>query len=168
MVLLLTRELSSSPIVGTSIIAKKVLDKSFYPSDTAQWSEWADKKLAVMLYPNITRSMEESWECFQVYPPPPPSHSIPPSQPHRTHSFTQSLTYYHLPSYPVYQYTDNVMTWNAPMRYTTKVAGAIAMSFANGKIKKKYGTTFIPLLTHPHSLTLFYTPLVPLLGHSVT
>jgi microsomal prostaglandin-E synthase 2 len=32
--------------------------------DTDYWSESSEKKLAVMLYPNITRSFEESWECF--------------------------------------------------------------------------------------------------------
>mmetsp|Transcript_18209 Transcript_18209/g.30539 ORF Transcript_18209/g.30539 Transcript_18209/m.30539 type:complete len:293 (-) Transcript_18209:78-956(-) len=38
--------------------------QTFFPEDTEQWSEWSEKKLAVMLYPNITRSFEESWECF--------------------------------------------------------------------------------------------------------
>ena len=85
---------------GKGIVAKKP-DKSFYPTDTTQWAEWADKKLAVMLYPNITRSLEESWECFQ--------------------------------------YADSVESWNLPMRYATRVAGTVAMSIANGKIKKKYG-----------------------------
>jgi microsomal prostaglandin-E synthase 2 len=37
----------------------------FFPSDTAEWNEWSEKKLAVMLYPNITRTLEESWECFE-------------------------------------------------------------------------------------------------------
>jgi microsomal prostaglandin-E synthase 2 len=85
---------------GKGTVAKKP-DKSFYPADTKQWAEWADKKLAVMLYPNITRSLDESWECFQ--------------------------------------YADSVESWNLPMRYATRVAGTLAMSMANGKIKKKYG-----------------------------
>lgn len=34
------------------------------PEDTAKWDEWSEKKLAVYLYPNITRSFSESWECF--------------------------------------------------------------------------------------------------------
>jgi microsomal prostaglandin-E synthase 2 len=38
--------------------------KKFFPDDTEQWNEWSEKKLAVMLYPNITRSWDESWECF--------------------------------------------------------------------------------------------------------
>lgn len=39
--------------------------KSFFPEDTTHWTEWSEKKLAVMLYPNITRTFEESWECFE-------------------------------------------------------------------------------------------------------
>jgi microsomal prostaglandin-E synthase 2 len=74
---------------------------SFYPADTKEWSDWADLKLAVMLYPNITRTMSESWECFG--------------------------------------YIDDVKTWNMPTRAVTKALGTVAMSFANGKIKKKYG-----------------------------
>ena len=34
---------------------------------------------------------------------------------------------------------DNVETWNLPLRVATKTLGSFAMSFANGKIKKKYG-----------------------------
>jgi microsomal prostaglandin-E synthase 2 len=45
------------------VVIKKP-DSNFYAADTQEWSEWADKKLAVMLYPNITRTMGESWECF--------------------------------------------------------------------------------------------------------
>lgn len=74
---------------------------SFFPPDTKEWSDWADLKLAVMLYPNITRTMSESWECFS--------------------------------------YIDNVQEWNMPLRAVTKSLGTVAMSFANGKIKKKYG-----------------------------
>ena len=84
---------------GEFIVQKP--DSGFYPADTQEWSDWADKKLAVMLYPNITRTMSESWECFG--------------------------------------YIDNVETWNMPLRIATKSLGSFAMSFANGKIKKKYG-----------------------------
>jgi len=38
--------------------------KEFLTNDTDEWIEWSEKKLAVMLYPNITRSLEESWETF--------------------------------------------------------------------------------------------------------
>ena len=40
------------------------LSKSFLPDDSEQWTLWSEKKLAVMLYPNITRTYNESWECF--------------------------------------------------------------------------------------------------------
>jgi len=43
---------------------KKLLGENFIPADFEQWMEWSEKRLAVMLYPNITRSFEESWECF--------------------------------------------------------------------------------------------------------
>jgi microsomal prostaglandin-E synthase 2 len=43
---------------------KKVVGENFIPADFEQWMEWSEKRLAVMLYPNITRSFEESWECF--------------------------------------------------------------------------------------------------------
>ena len=36
-----------------------------FTKDTDQWMEWSEKKLAVMLYPNITRNFNESWEAFE-------------------------------------------------------------------------------------------------------
>ena len=44
---------------------RKPLPASFIPSDSDKWMEWSEKKLAVMLYPNITRSYSESFECFE-------------------------------------------------------------------------------------------------------
>lgn len=40
------------------------LPSGFFSKDTQKWNEWSEKKLAVMLYPNITRSFGESWQCF--------------------------------------------------------------------------------------------------------
>ena len=74
--------------------------KEFFPEDTEEWTEWSEKKLAVMLYPNITRTMDESWECFS--------------------------------------YADNVETWSKFQQILVRVVGTVAMSLANGKIKKKY------------------------------
>jgi len=37
---------------------------SLLTADTEKWSDWSEKRLAVMLYPNITRNLNESWECF--------------------------------------------------------------------------------------------------------
>lgn len=42
--------------------------KAFFTEDTAQWSDWSEKKLAVMLYPNITATLADSWEtCAYAY-----------------------------------------------------------------------------------------------------
>jgi microsomal prostaglandin-E synthase 2 len=59
---------SKNIIDSISALARKrnnsQLSTSFLSEDTEKWSEWSEKRLAVMLYPNITRSMAESWECF--------------------------------------------------------------------------------------------------------
>ena len=65
-----------------------------------KWIIWSER-LAIMIYPNITRNFEESWECFD--------------------------------------YTSRVESWNIFSRYSNRILGPIAMYFANGKIKKKYG-----------------------------
>ena len=75
--------------------------KSFVTDDTDEWIEWSEKKLAVMLYPNITRSFEESWETFA--------------------------------------YVNDVKEWSPPHRFIVRLLGTGAMSFANKKIKEKYG-----------------------------
>ena len=75
--------------------------KSFVTDDTDEWIEWSEKKLAVMLYPNITRSFEESWETFA--------------------------------------YVNDVKEWSAPHQFIVRLLGTGAMSFANKKIKEKYG-----------------------------
>ena len=58
----------SSPIlehITANLVATDNAEKlGFFPEDTQKWSDWSEKRLAVMLYPNITRSFEESWECF--------------------------------------------------------------------------------------------------------
>jgi microsomal prostaglandin-E synthase 2 len=40
------------------------LPAGFIPDNSDKWMDWSEKKLAVMLYPNITRSYQESWDCF--------------------------------------------------------------------------------------------------------
>jgi len=90
--------ISATLLISSS---RTVLSSQFLPADTAHWQEWSEKKLAVMLYPNITRSFAESWECFE--------------------------------------YSNHVSTWNYPQRLSVRLLGPIAMFFANGKIKKKYG-----------------------------
>ena len=39
-------------------------NESLFTDDTAEWMKWSESKLAVMLYPNITRNFDESWEAF--------------------------------------------------------------------------------------------------------
>ncbi len=97
----------SSPIIehitedllkGSSKMMKE--HSGLFTKDTDKWGEWSEKRLAVYLYPNITRSMEESWECFG--------------------------------------YTEDVREWSPINRVGTRVMGTLAMTMANGKIKKKY------------------------------
>ena len=97
----------SSPIIehitedvlkGSSKMMKE--HSGLFTKDTDKWGEWSEKRLAVYLYPNITRSMEESWECFG--------------------------------------YTEDVSEWSPVNRVGTRVMGTLAMTMANGKIKKKY------------------------------
>ena len=87
-------------ITGNLVATKAANDRGFFSKDSKKWSEWSEKRLAVMLYPNITRNMSESWECFS--------------------------------------YTQDVLEWNPLARIGTRIAGAAAMTLANGKIKKKY------------------------------
>lgn len=55
----ITKDISEGKLTVTN---KPNID--FYPADTQEWSDWADKKLAVTVYPNITRSYQESLECL--------------------------------------------------------------------------------------------------------
>ena len=41
----------------------KELDAFFSP-EAARWAAWADMELAVLLFPNITRSFAESFQAF--------------------------------------------------------------------------------------------------------
>lgn len=73
----------------------------FISEDSDKWMEWSEKRLAILLYPNITRSREECQECFS--------------------------------------YAGEVSSWSFFWRSAVRAIGPIAMSFANGRIKKKYG-----------------------------
>ncbi len=68
--------------------------------EQARWMEWADRKLAVLLFPNITRSMKESMQAFS-----------------------------YIWDVPHFSMMDKVVN---------RLAGAVAMRLAQGKIKKKY------------------------------
>ena len=51
-------------ITENYLTEKEKSDVNFFPLDNDKWMDWSEKKLAVMLYPNITRTLSESWECF--------------------------------------------------------------------------------------------------------
>lgn len=50
--------------ITKTLTNKDNLPSGFFTEDTQKWNDWSEKKLAVMLYPNITRSFGESWQCF--------------------------------------------------------------------------------------------------------
>lgn len=79
---------------------KDLTDIAPMPEDTVKWMDWSEQKLAVLLYPNITKTFNESWEAFA--------------------------------------YTADVESWSALSRWSNRLLGPLAMSFANGKIKAKY------------------------------
>ena len=47
----------------TSDNNNKSLD-DFLSDESLKWSEWSEKRLAVVLYPNITRTFSDSWAAF--------------------------------------------------------------------------------------------------------
>ena len=61
-----------SPVIVRTLIDKmkerELLSKAqieqFMTPNAIKWSTWADEKLAVLLFPNITRSFEESFQAF--------------------------------------------------------------------------------------------------------
>jgi len=65
-------QVNDSPVIAQAImdqmgasgvIGKKELD-AFRSPKALEWAEWSDKQLAVLLFPNITRSFNESYEAF--------------------------------------------------------------------------------------------------------
>lgn len=73
----------------------------FCSDEARKWATWADKELAVYIYPNITRNYHESLEAFQ-----------------------------YIQDVPHFSFLDKM---------ANMYLGAVAMVFAQGKIKKKYG-----------------------------
>jgi len=87
--------------LSTTTTSSTKKNKNFITKDTDHWMSWSEKKLAVMLYPNITRNFSESWKAFE--------------------------------------YCGNVKEWSTMDQIGNRYLGPVAMYFANGKIKKKYG-----------------------------
>lgn len=66
-----------SPVIIDELIARlretKVMSDEehavFCSSDAKKWAEWADKQLAVLLFPNLTRNFSESYQVGRVCVP---------------------------------------------------------------------------------------------------
>lgn len=64
-----------SPVIIDELIARlretKVMSDEehavFCSSDAKKWAEWADKQLAVLLFPNLTRNFSESYQVRDVF-----------------------------------------------------------------------------------------------------
>lgn len=53
-------------LISTSLVdgSSRDFNKTEFFIDSEKWTEWSEKELAILLYPNITRSFSESKECF--------------------------------------------------------------------------------------------------------
>lgn len=64
-----------SPVIIDELIARlretEVMSDEehavFCSSDAKKWAEWADKQLAVLLFPNLTRNFSESYQVRDVF-----------------------------------------------------------------------------------------------------
>eukprot|EP01039_Chlorochromonas_danica_P001588 gene1588-1734_t len=58
--------LNGSDVIISRISSTHASDKvkELMTEDTEKWMEWSEKRLAILLYPNITRTFAESWQCF--------------------------------------------------------------------------------------------------------
>jgi hypothetical protein len=54
---------TSAVYLSSGVVPTGEID-AFYSSDARKWAEWADKQLAVLLFPNITRTFAESYQAF--------------------------------------------------------------------------------------------------------
>lgn len=57
---------------GSDLIIERVSQRfggnavqSLAAADSDKWMAWSGERLAILLYPNITRNFQESWECFE-------------------------------------------------------------------------------------------------------
>ena len=65
-------QINDSPVIANTLMdslgTAGVLSKSelatFRSPKALEWAEWSDKQLAVLLFPNITRSFSESYQAF--------------------------------------------------------------------------------------------------------
>lgn len=52
-------------LLASKVENKDTLSGAISDPAIASWLAWCDKELAVLLFPNITRSMSESWQAFR-------------------------------------------------------------------------------------------------------
>jgi microsomal prostaglandin-E synthase 2 len=50
--------------LAKDFLALTNINEFFLSEKSKQWSEWSEKRLAVVLYPNITRTFADSWAAF--------------------------------------------------------------------------------------------------------
>ena len=53
-----------SPHRSTGPINTAQVSEAFHSAEAEEWVAWADKKLMVLLYPNMTRSFAECWQAL--------------------------------------------------------------------------------------------------------
>jgi microsomal prostaglandin-E synthase 2 len=50
---------------SSSLASNKTKVHELWTEDTEKWVQWSESKLAILLYPNITRTFGDSWKAFQ-------------------------------------------------------------------------------------------------------
>ena len=56
-----------SAVGDSSVIIQSLRDRGVFPATPngyREWEDWVNRRLAVLLFPNMTRSLGESWETF--------------------------------------------------------------------------------------------------------
>lgn len=59
-----SEEIMKQLLSGNVIKIDEKKKAAFFTADSDKWSEWSEKKLAIMLYPNITRSYNDSFDAL--------------------------------------------------------------------------------------------------------
>ena len=95
-------KVSDSPVILQTLWDQQIFrDKTVAQPVWSRWETFVDKKLAVVLFPNITRNFAESWQAFA--------------------------------------YLNAAPGFSPAEKIVNQTLGSIAMTLANGRLKKKYG-----------------------------
>merc|ERR1712187_926640 len=57
-------QVNDSSAIISALADGRLPADAFTDPETAKWMEWVDEELAVLLFPNITRSFSESFQAF--------------------------------------------------------------------------------------------------------